>query len=125
MVHGIYAGDSRELSLRALFPSLWEMERQHGGVLKSLLRGGSSKTNREEQEAEEAEELKQVLPKEVVEASVWSLRGGLGAIPGAISQRLQEQKNVEVRLSTDIGEVSEDEGGLKVRNIALLFLDVR
>lgn len=36
IVHGIYAADSRSLSVRAAFPFLWEAERRGGG---SVLRG--------------------------------------------------------------------------------------
>jgi oxygen-dependent protoporphyrinogen oxidase len=37
MVSGIYAGDARELSLRACFPKMWTMENEHGGLFKAML----------------------------------------------------------------------------------------
>lgn len=37
-VAGISAGDSRELSLRSQFPALKTMEREHGSLLKAMLR---------------------------------------------------------------------------------------
>lgn len=37
MVSGIYAGDARQLSLRAAFPKMWELEDQHGGLFRALL----------------------------------------------------------------------------------------
>ena len=36
MVGGVFAGDSRELSLRACFPKMWEMETEHGGLFRAL-----------------------------------------------------------------------------------------
>jgi oxygen-dependent protoporphyrinogen oxidase len=47
MVSGIFAGNARELSLRACFPKMWEMEREHGSLVKAMLakrraRGSSS-----------------------------------------------------------------------------------
>lgn len=37
MVTGVYAGDSRQLSLRAAFPRMFEMERMYGGLVKALI----------------------------------------------------------------------------------------
>ena len=37
MVTGIYAGDARSLSLRATFPKMWQMETDHGGLVKAML----------------------------------------------------------------------------------------
>jgi len=37
MVSGIYAGDIRKLSLRATFPKLWQLERDHGSLVRGML----------------------------------------------------------------------------------------
>lgn len=37
MVSGVYAGDSRVLSLKSTFPRMEEMERIHGGLVKALI----------------------------------------------------------------------------------------
>ncbi len=37
MVSGIFAGDIRELSLQAVFPNMYSMERQYGGLFKALM----------------------------------------------------------------------------------------
>ncbi|HWK09576.1 MAG TPA: protoporphyrinogen oxidase, partial [Vicinamibacterales bacterium] len=37
MVSGIFAGDSRRLSLRACFPKMHQLEEQHGGLFRALL----------------------------------------------------------------------------------------
>jgi len=37
MVSGICAGDSRQLSLQACFPRLWQMEAAHGGLFRAAL----------------------------------------------------------------------------------------
>lgn len=36
-VSGIYGGDPHELSIRAIFPGLWETEQHHGSLLRGLL----------------------------------------------------------------------------------------
>jgi protoporphyrinogen/coproporphyrinogen III oxidase len=37
MVSGVFGGNARELSLRACFPKMWEMETEHGGLVKAML----------------------------------------------------------------------------------------
>ena len=37
MVSGIFAGDARQLSLRAAFPKMWELEEEHGGLFRALI----------------------------------------------------------------------------------------
>jgi oxygen-dependent protoporphyrinogen oxidase len=37
MVSGIFAGHSRDLSLRACFPKMWQMESDHGSLFRALL----------------------------------------------------------------------------------------
>jgi protoporphyrinogen/coproporphyrinogen III oxidase len=37
MVSGIYAGDAARLSIRAAFPTLWQLERDHGSLLRGML----------------------------------------------------------------------------------------
>lgn len=37
MVSGVFAGDARSLSLRACFPKLWQMESEHGGLVRALV----------------------------------------------------------------------------------------
>jgi oxygen-dependent protoporphyrinogen oxidase len=39
MVSGIFAGDARQLSLRAAFPKIWDLEEQHGGLFRALIAG--------------------------------------------------------------------------------------
>jgi len=37
MVSGIFGGDARRLSLRACFPKMWQMETDHGGLVRALI----------------------------------------------------------------------------------------
>ncbi len=38
MVSGVYAGDARQLSLRSTFPKMEEMEREHGSLVRAMIR---------------------------------------------------------------------------------------
>ena len=37
MVSGIFGGDARELSLRACFPAMWNLETEHGGLIRAMV----------------------------------------------------------------------------------------
>lgn len=37
MVSGVFAGDASALSLRACFPKMWQMETDHGGLVRALI----------------------------------------------------------------------------------------
>ena len=37
MVSGVFGGNARELSLRACFPKMWQMEADHGGLFRAML----------------------------------------------------------------------------------------
>ncbi|GAA5977827.1 hypothetical protein JCM11641_006084 [Rhodosporidiobolus odoratus] len=111
MIHGIYAGDSRRLSVRAVFPQLWEAEREWGSVILAGLFGGFARRRgwkqkskwRRQKEAEDAE-MEQVKTRlkasgadgeEFVErmegASVWGVRGGLQGLTEALEARLRDE----------------------------------
>ena len=36
-MHGIYAGDTDKLSIKSCFPSIYELEKEHGSVVKGML----------------------------------------------------------------------------------------
>jgi protoporphyrinogen/coproporphyrinogen III oxidase len=37
MVSGVFGGDARQLSLRACFPRMWQLERDHGSLVRALI----------------------------------------------------------------------------------------
>lgn len=44
-VSGIYAGDPRQLGAADAFPKLWQMEQDHGSVIKALVKSGPPKAS--------------------------------------------------------------------------------
>jgi len=67
MVHGIYAADSRNLSVRSAFPFLWEAEKRRGSVVGALFRGLGKE--REEERV-----------KRVKEEEAWNALGEYGEV---------------------------------------------
>ncbi|GAA5824054.1 hypothetical protein JCM11251_001502 [Rhodosporidiobolus azoricus] len=111
MIHGIYAGDSRRLSVRAVFPQLWEAEREWGSVILAGLFGGLARRRgwktksawRLAKEAEdgEVEKIKsglkasgaegEELVKGIEGASVWGVKGGLEELTAALEEKLRNE----------------------------------
>ncbi|GAA5989515.1 hypothetical protein JCM10908_000513 [Rhodotorula pacifica] len=112
MIHGIYAGDTRRLSVRAAFPQLWEAEREWGSVVLAGLFGSlarrkgwkekSAWRRRAEEETDEMEMIKMRLSglhqegghrlvKAMEGASVWGVKGGIETLTDRLRARLERE----------------------------------
>ncbi|GAA5829557.1 hypothetical protein JCM3766R1_001222 [Sporobolomyces carnicolor] len=129
MIHGIYAGDSRKLSVRAVFPQLWEAEREFGSVILAGLFGGIARRRgwkeksrwrlNAEKEEREVDEIKRAirasgpdgerLVSEMERASVWGVQGGLQEIAIRMKAWLEQEGIVEFRTGASLGTVEEVE----------------
>lgn len=74
MVSGIFAGDSRALSLRACFPKMWQLETDHGGLVRALI---ATRRNRKKGDAMGAPA-----------GRLTSFEGGMEELPQAIARAL-------------------------------------
>ena len=115
LVHGIYATDSRKLSVRAAFPSMWDAEeRGRGSLVRGLLVPG-----REPKAEEEKYELGRTL--EMMDGvSVYSFRDGMETLTKALEERLRSAANVSILVGTRISGIKMLENQLlEVRNFVL------
>jgi oxygen-dependent protoporphyrinogen oxidase len=114
MVHGIYATDSRKLSVRSAFPWLWEAERRRGSVVKALIGGLGEKTaeekRKEEEEARAWSDLGELGVKMKKGISVWGLEGGLGKLGDRFKEVL-EKRGVEFLLEHKVESLESIQGG--------------
>ena len=91
LVHGIYAADSRKLSLRATFPSLWDAEeRGRGSVLFGSLRSSSPRSN--EDTSYDLGDLQDKMRN----VSVYTFQNGMGTLVNALVNYLRKQSNVRM-----------------------------
>jgi oxygen-dependent protoporphyrinogen oxidase len=75
MISGIYAGDTAQLSMRAAFPAMWELERDHGSLFRGLL----AKRRRRSQDAGEAPRIGRLRSfRDGIEVLPRTLAGTLG-----------------------------------------------
>lgn len=118
VLHGIYASDTRSLSVRSTLPFLWETEQRHGSLLRAMIPKRWNKRYREpdewqkrrtEQEEAEIKRIQTVIgethTKELENASVFSFKGGVGDLVQAIEAELRSRPNVEIRLSEPVAHI--------------------
>lgn len=102
LIHGIYATDSRLLSVRAAFGAVCRLEESgNGSVVRGALREMMSslrkrksqrKTADEEAEAYDMGEVAHLMKG----VSVYSFRDGMQTLTDAMASRLRQQENVEI-----------------------------
>ncbi|KAL9937435.1 hypothetical protein V8E36_003844 [Tilletia maclaganii] len=122
VLHGIYAGDSKQLSIRALMPFLVRAEQQHGSPIRAILPKwlnrrhsppSQSERLRSDTESQELAEAKARLgPKWetwLKRTSVYSFPRGCQEITDAMAQELRSRPNVELRTGTTVRSISFNE----------------
>lgn len=72
-VGGVYAGDPKKLSARHSFPQLWEIEQQHGSIIRGQIA---------------AAKARKASGKPKQKGGIFSFRRGLQALPDALAGRL-------------------------------------
>jgi oxygen-dependent protoporphyrinogen oxidase len=121
VLHGVYAGDIRQLSARTLMPGLWYDEVAAGsmtaGYLASL-RAPPRILNRElaAWQSYGEEERKPAFPQ-MANASVYTFKKGLGTLTRRLVSVLSKQRNVTLKTNTQITRIrrNDETGGLSVR----------
>ena len=98
-ISGIYAGDPAKLSIRSAFPKLYEMEKDHGSLLKGAILGGKGKKKR--------------LPKGA--PRTYSFKDGMQTLTQALHGELGDI----VRLDTPVTRaVAKENGGYRIESSA-------
>jgi oxygen-dependent protoporphyrinogen oxidase len=115
MVHGIYAADSRLVSVRAAFPVMWNALNSRGSLLWGLLSPGRKNAQLIEIERVEAEAW-DALGEMGTQRKAWSIYGIKGGIE-TLTQELEKAikvMGVDVRIDQAINHVDLTKEGCKV-----------
>lgn len=104
MVKGIFAGNSRRLSLAAAFPRMVELERDHGGLFKAMFALARERRRSGGGQATDAG------PTGVLH----SFTGGMGALVGALARTLEQDRRAELRLGAAVSKLTREDAGWQV-----------
>ena len=98
-VAGVFAGDPKELSVKAAFPKLEALEANYGGIFKGVIKGRRERKKR----AAEGEESKQ-------SAQMFSFRNGLGTLTESLGEALSDS----IQTGVEVEEVKPEDNHWKV-----------
>ncbi|KAJ3405621.1 oxygen-dependent protoporphyrinogen oxidase [Chytriomyces hyalinus] len=113
LVHGIYAGDSRQLSVKSCFPFLWQAEKNNGSVVKSLLM--SAFKNAPEEFSKDFSPKSLEFIKKIKSKSIYAFKDGLQTFTDAISDDLKtNHPNVSLLTNTNVIKLSKSQNGVEV-----------
>ncbi|KAJ3152087.1 oxygen-dependent protoporphyrinogen oxidase [Geranomyces michiganensis] len=103
VLHGIYAGNAKELSVRSAMPILWEAERKHGSVGRGLMAPPTpvSPAQRAQRAAAAAASVPDKAADEFVRrvqasASIYSFKDGMQTLTEALHRDLEGKGNVDL-----------------------------
>ncbi|KAG4432015.1 hypothetical protein IFR05_012500 [Cadophora sp. M221] len=121
VLHGIYAGDVNQLSVKSLMPRMWHYEAWKGSLMKALLTKMSEQLDLvSRKDSDLKRELKPKIDKTLSDAmkfaSVYSFKEGIGALSGAMEKALRNNPNVEFKMETGVTAVEYDgeSDGIKI-----------
>jgi oxygen-dependent protoporphyrinogen oxidase len=115
MVHGIYAADSRVLSVRSTFPVLWDALQARGSLVLGLLRPARS-VRREDAARAEKEAWESLGGDMDAQRKTWSIYGIRGGVE-TLTKKLEEEIHklgVDVRVGQTIEKLEPTDDGCRV-----------
>ncbi|TIB93469.1 Protoporphyrinogen oxidase [Wallemia mellicola] len=107
VIHGIYATDSRDLSLRTAFPLLYKLEQRAGSVVKGLLKGVGKDKKEEALELAILDGISPSLRATMQTASIFSFKNGISEIVQTLESALHKNNNVEIYKSSPVKAITQ------------------
>uniref|UniRef100_A0A9J7WXZ7 Protoporphyrinogen oxidase n=1 Tax=Cyprinus carpio carpio TaxID=630221 RepID=A0A9J7WXZ7_CYPCA len=103
LCRGVFAGDSRQLSVRSCFPPLYEAERSRGSIVLGMLMGSG--------------EIPSDLAKRASKESwtQWSLKRGMQAFPEALEDTLKRRERVELHHHAKVKSLNMNSEGWEIK----------
>lgn len=102
VLHGIYAGDAYQLSIRSILPRLWETEGKYGSLTRSIPSGLSG------WKPIPREELGSFQPQVDTNISDWSIftfPNGIGELVDAIASKLEQNDRVTIQKNRRVAKL--------------------
>ncbi|EAU86166.1 protoporphyrinogen oxidase [Coprinopsis cinerea okayama7 len=107
IIHGIYAADSRNISVRAALPSMWDAEARGWG---SLVRGMFMSVKKPQGQAYDAGNVPQLMDG----VSVYSFRDGMETLTRALDSHIRMRPNVQISYNAPVTSLASTEDGFAI-----------
>ncbi|KAG9694699.1 Protoporphyrinogen oxidase, partial [Aureobasidium melanogenum] len=120
VVHGIYAGDIYQLSMKSLFPSIWRLEEEHGSILAGLVHNMAEGAKIPAKEIDFINAMKQPYPfssdfrKNFRRSNVFTFRHGIQQLVDKLEESLKQQSNVTFQLNQQITDIKNTEHNVEL-----------
>uniref|UniRef100_A0A8C2IA30 Protoporphyrinogen oxidase n=1 Tax=Cyprinus carpio TaxID=7962 RepID=A0A8C2IA30_CYPCA len=107
LCRGVFAGDSRQLSVRSCFPLLYEAERSRGSIVLGMLMGSGGGPK--------------VVPSDLAKKASteswtqWSLKRGMQAFPEALEDTLKRRERVELHHHAKVKSLNMNSEGWEIK----------
>lgn len=123
IVHGIYAGDIKQLSVKSTLRLLYDNEHVYGSIVKGMLKGGAkSERFRERGMAARARKDDPDWFADMEQQSVIGFKDGTEALTHRLRRWLEAQDNVQVVMGEPVRKLDfNGDKECKVREIVILL----
>lgn len=118
VIHGIFAGDINQLSVRSLMPRLWEAEGRFGSLSMGMVRNkpeGYGPNGISDLHATGEQLLGQALGGKAREASIYTFMNGMQTLPDALAGVIKGARNADVRVGTSVSGISRSPDGKTIK----------
>ncbi|RHZ54911.1 hypothetical protein Glove_421g10 [Diversispora epigaea] len=105
IVHGIYAGDIKKLSMKSTFTNLYKMEKSHGSILKGSFSGESFLSTKDLTWIQDINRNNKDLMNTLKKSSLYSFKDGIEQLVLALVEDLKTRSNVELKTLTNVKEL--------------------
>lgn len=113
LIHGIYAGDIYQLSIRSIFPFLFHAEKIRGCIAVAVFEGLSLRWPQDVSLEAQWAKLPPVSEKmqAIRDSSVFTFKRGIGQLATELENKLRELPNVDIRLQTAVDQLELERTG--------------
>lgn len=134
IMHGIYSGNVSKLSVRATLPSLLQIEKEHGSIIKGMVLKMREKRPETPKLAGPLVQYELLISPDsnlenlsvsLKKFPIMRLHDGLEVFPRAMAEYLQKQENVDIRYSSGVTELELSEGTVSTEETSEKFDHVR
>lgn len=112
LLHGIYAGDINQLSMKSLFPQFWELDKGHTSLLQTGI-ASMSDTNTKNYADPSLNPRGEGLiysssGKSILDASTYTFKDGLSTLCKALEKSLRAHPDVEFKVGQPVTSIEKN-----------------